>query len=204
MSLPADLPPDADRDVQIAAHRTRIARFLAGLGTEGTADEAHISLIARGPESAPVLALIEAAPDLARAGVTVRIVLGSIEPDADFSGLVTALATLPHHQRETESIRHIKNSRLLDAHEQMTLGTGIGWIGDAMRRAPNKRDAFDLVKTGEDHVRLGILAFAALWAAAAPLPARRAKSRPAAAVNAAAHAYSFAAAGLFRIQSLRH
>lgn len=203
MPLPAEPVVDVDREAQLAAHKARVANFLTGLEAKGDAAEPHISLIARASDSAPVLALVDAAPELARAGVTVRIVLGSLEPDESYAALMAAIATLPHHERPAGSVRQIKNARLLDAHEQMTLGTDFGWIGDPMRRAANKRDAFDLVKTGDAHVRLGILAFAALWAAASPVPERRTKTRPAA-FNAAAQAYSFAAAGLFRIQSLRH
>ncbi len=33
--------------------------------------------------------------------------------------------------------------RLLDAHEQLVIGSRTSWIGDCMRRDPNKRDAYE-------------------------------------------------------------
>ncbi len=33
--------------------------------------------------------------------------------------------------------------RLLDAHEQLVIGSKTSWIGDCMRRDPNKRDAYE-------------------------------------------------------------
>lgn len=41
------------------------------------------------------------------------------------------------------ALRTSQSSRLLDAHEQLVLGSRSSWTGDCMRRNPRERDAFE-------------------------------------------------------------
>lgn len=192
---------DADRELLLAKHRDRIESFLAAIEKTSASVNREIVTIARSADSPPVMALIEAMPRLAQAGIRVRFVLGRLDPDNALADLVSALSTLPGAERASSLVRYLKHSRLHDAHEQMTLGDVFGWSGDSIRRAAGKRDAFELDADGLS-VQLGNLAFTALWSASAPMPSR-ARSRSSAA-DAVAQAYTFAAASLFRPQSLRH
>ncbi|MGE0626751.1 MAG: hypothetical protein AB7O43_02930 [Hyphomicrobiaceae bacterium] len=59
--------------------------------------------------------------------------------------------------------------RLLDAHEQLVLGPATSWIGDCMRRDPNKRDAYecyasDCARTAQ----WAEISFNRLWLTGAP------------------------------------
>lgn len=192
---------DADRELRLAKHRERIERFIATLDETSAIANREIVTIARSADSLPVLALIEAMPRLAQAGIRMRFVLGRLDPDNALADLVSALSALPATERASTLVRYLKHSRLHDAHEQMTLGDRFGWSGDSIRRAAGKRDAFELDAEGFS-VHLGNFAFTALWSASAPMPSR-ARSRSSA-VDAVAQAYTFAAASLFRPQSLRH
>ena len=74
----------------------------------------------------------------------------------------------------SELIRWARNPRLLDAHEQVTYGETMCWSGDAMRRDADRRNALTLFdEEAPDTVRLGRLAFEALWAVSALVPERR-------------------------------
>ena len=56
-----------------------------------------------------------------------------------------------HRSRDCGSalieIRWARRAALLDAHEQLVLGTGLSWAGDCMRREPEKRDAYEQFDT---------------------------------------------------------
>ena len=83
----------------------------------------------------------------------------------------TRLSELAPHEPAHELIRWARNPRLLEAHEQVTYGEAMCWSGDAMRRDADKRNALDLVRRGSSGaVRLGRLAFEALWAASSLVP----------------------------------
>jgi hypothetical protein len=69
------------------------------------------------------------------------------------------------------SVRWAKNPSLLDAHEQLTLGTRMCWTGDCMRRSADRRNALDLFEENSlGSVHLGELAFSSMWTASKPLP----------------------------------
>lgn len=60
--------------------------------------------------------------------------------------------------------------RLLDAHEQIILDDTAIWIGDCMRRDPEKRDAFECYsEDSAEAVAWARACFARLWRAAEPL-----------------------------------
>jgi hypothetical protein len=86
---------------------------------------------------------------------------------------LVSLTHLAPRQQPSQLIRWARNPRLLDAHEQVTYGDTISWSGDAMRRDADRRNALTLFgEATPDMVRLGRIAFEALWAASSLVPER--------------------------------
>ena len=154
---------------ELRRHLQMMSRFVdcAGAG-------ASLTMILRSAEADPAKALIGMTGALERKGVRARVILAKIEPDDDLKKLFDALAALAPHEPAHELIRWARNPRLLEAHEQVTYGETMCWSGDAMRRDAEKRNALTLFdEAAPETVRLGRLAFAALWQAAIPVPAHR-------------------------------
>jgi hypothetical protein len=135
---------------------------------------ASLTMILRSPEADPAKALIGMTGALERKSVRARVILARIEPDDDLRKLFDALAVLAPHEPAHELIRWARNPRLLEAHEQVTYGETMCWSGDAMRRDADKRNALTLFdEEAQEAVRLGRLAFEALWTASALVPKGR-------------------------------
>lgn len=128
-----------------------------------TAGEAplRIDLIARSTQSPVVQALSVALADVPNDSVTVRVVV-AIEPSRNVLGdscSEVALRTTPSSQFD-------------DAHEQLSIGDEIAWIGDTMRRDPEKLDAYERFITGDlEACGWTSHAFRQLWSMA--IPAKR-------------------------------
>jgi hypothetical protein len=141
---------------------------------DGAAAGAPLTMILRSPEADPAKALIGMTGALQRMGARARVILAKIEPDDELRKLFASLSTLGRLEPDDRLIRWARNPRLLDAHEQVTYGDALCWAGDAMRRDADKRNALTLFEEeGSDAVRLGRLAFEALWNASSPVPRRR-------------------------------
>ena len=93
-----------------------------------------LSFLARAVDSPVYHAVKALAPDLAAAGIAVRAV---IVHEPDDGSLDFVMDGVVHH------IRQGRDLRLLDAHEQLVIGSQVAWIGDCMRRDPTKRDAYE-------------------------------------------------------------
>ena len=92
-------------------------------------------LIARSPESPIAQALLAHSERLSGMGVNVRVIFSEMEP-ANGQPVTTIFNT-------TAECRVIRDSRLLTVHEQLVLTSTRSWVGDSMRRDPNKRDALE-------------------------------------------------------------
>jgi hypothetical protein len=102
------------------------------------------------------------------------VILANIEPEDELRQLFAAISELAPNAGAGELIRWARNPRLLDAHEQVTYGEAMCWSGDAMRRDADRRNALTLFdEQAPDTVRLGRIAFAALWGASSFVPERR-------------------------------
>jgi len=67
-------------------------------------------------------------------------------------------------------VRWARDLRLLEAHEQLVLGTETSWYGDSMRRDPSMRDACELYAPEcPATARLSIQFFEKLWRASEPV-----------------------------------
>jgi hypothetical protein len=134
----------------------------------------ELTMILRSPSAGPAQALILKARDLARAGITAKVIVAKLDPEEDARKLYACLSELCPRARAHELIRWARNPRLLDAHEQVTYGTALCWWGDSMRRDADKRNALSLIEdAAAGTLRLGRLAFKALWSASAILAERR-------------------------------
>jgi hypothetical protein len=103
-----------------------------------------------------------------------EVLVATLEPEVELRRLYACLSELSPRDPARELIRWARNPRLLDAHEQATYGSSLCWWGDAMRREADKRNALSLFEDGSPaSVRLGQLAFQALWSQSAVVAERR-------------------------------
>lgn len=94
----------------------------------------QLTVLARACDSPVLKALISEKERLQILSPEIRIVVVQREPEAS--------EELKLFLRDV-NFRIGCDSRLLDAHEQLTIGQDYSWIGDCMRREPSKRDAYE-------------------------------------------------------------
>lgn len=159
-----------------ARHDAFIAQYLDRLA-EQPLDEAatpRISLIARSPLSPVAAALLARSDDLKPHRPSVSAIFAELGPEGAIAEFREGIAGLDVPAGTGEPIRWARNTRLHEAHEQLLLGTDMCWSGDCMRREPGKPDSLDLFETqAPKAVRLGVLAFDAIWAISQQVPASR-------------------------------
>jgi len=76
------------------------------------------------------------------------------------------------------NFRQARNPRLIDAHEQLVLAPAAIWIGDCMRRDPQKRDAFELFDPTGATALWAARCFDRLWERGEPLDVVRPLDAP--------------------------
>lgn len=170
MRVAAGLENSGDpRQQDLRRHLKMMSRFVDA-ATPGTC----LTMVLRSADSDPAKALVGLKGALQRVGATAKVIIAKPGPDNELKQLFSALAELAPQVAAPELIRWARNPRLLDAHEQVTYGDTMCWSGDAMRRDAEKRNALALFdEEAPATVRLGRLAFAALWQASVPVPAHR-------------------------------
>ena len=154
------------REVREQRLHDLVARYVAHLAqsTEQSATELSLEIVAHSPESPIAQAVAARFADLAAAGVTVRAIFASIEPEATLAGWTAHAAY----------VRWARNERLLEAHEQLVLGSRRCWSGDAMRRGSTKTDLFESMNDGcTEAALLGRRAFDRLAPLTAAIRPRR-------------------------------
>jgi hypothetical protein len=159
------------RQSEVDRHLEMLSRFVERAQSEGSLS---LTMSLRSAGSGPAKALVGMRADLRRAGVSAKVILAKLEPEDELRQFFASLSELAPREASPKLIRWARNPRLLDAHEQVTYGAAMCWSGDAMRRDADKRNALALFdEEAPDAVRLGRLAFQALWAASALVPERR-------------------------------
>jgi hypothetical protein len=146
----------------------RLASFI-GRGLEGASATPTtpnvVMAIARSVQSPLVRAIATRAREIAAAGGTVRLMLA--KPDG--VALSDALAAVRTASLACE-VRLARNPRLIDAHEQLTIGARIAWTGDTMRRDPATCDAYESFVEDCPEIAATVAAtFERLWRDGAPL-----------------------------------
>lgn len=169
-----------DPAASVARHVDHLGQFLDRLAAEASerVEGRIIRIVARSPESAPLLALAQLGPRVVAVGARTRIVLARLEPAPLLQDLVRSLGAACREADDAPALRWAKNPCLLDAHEQMTFGPAWCWSGDMMKRDSAKKNGLDLFEEDVHTARLGRAAFDALWMASAPVPAARLRGVP--------------------------
>jgi hypothetical protein len=154
---------------ELRRHLQMLSRFVE------RAEAGHfLTMVLRSPGADPAKALIGMKGALQRKGANAKVILAKLDPEADLRQLYASLSELDPEAHAHRLIRWASNPRLLEAHEQVTYGDSLCWSGDAMRREADRRNALDLFyEDSPDTVRMGRLAFKALWEASSPVPMRR-------------------------------
>ena len=161
------------REAEFDRHVGILSEFIGRVETRG--DEPRLlTMILRSAASSPAHALILKTRDLSRAHITAKVVVTKIEPEDVLRHLYVCLSELSPGTPAKQLIRWARNPRLLDAHEQVTCGASLCWSGDSMRRDADKRNALSLFEDESGGmVRLGQVAFKALWSVSATITERR-------------------------------
>jgi hypothetical protein len=160
------------RQAELEGHLAAISRAIERTKAE-SAPSPGFTLILRSASSAPAQALVHMKDELERAGISAKVILAKLEPQEELRELFLSLTHLSPRQQPSELIRWARNPRLLDAHEQVTYADAVCWSGDAMRREADRRNALTLFNEATpEMVRLGRLAFEALWGASSLVPER--------------------------------
>ncbi|WP_210191625.1 hypothetical protein [Rhodomicrobium vannielii] len=151
-----------------------IAAYLNRLEVNGGGlEERSLTLIARSPSSAVAKALSLQASGLDRQQVSVQIIFSKLAPVDLLTELASALNLIAPRDDRRECVRLIRTPALLNAHEQLVMGTSICWTGDMLRRCEENRNGLDILEEdAPGSVRLAQFAFNAIWAIAKPVPTR--------------------------------
>lgn len=142
--------------------RAFIERHLSAWAEIATDTKAFL-FVARSPDSPSARALLTLGDKIAASGIRLEVIFAMIDrPNTPW----TSTDGAPF----AREIRLVSNPRLLDAHEQLVLGDRTAWVGDCMRRDPDKRDAYE--SFGDDALEISRhaqLSFQRLWARAEPV-----------------------------------
>ena len=161
------------KHAELDRHLEILAQFVARVEC-GVGEARKLTMVLRSATSGPAQALILKARDLKRVGIAAKVLVTTLDPDLELRRLYACLSELSPRDPARELIRWARNPRLLDAHEQVTYGTSLCWWGDSMRRDADKRNALSLIEdAAPGTLRLGHLAFEALWSASAIVAERR-------------------------------
>lgn len=147
----------------------KLKRFILGhlaraeLAAQGQINEHSYLLIARSFHSPVVRALTSAIAEAANRAVRIKAVVLLSGHDTG-SGWPIELAP-------NAELRILSDMRLLECHEQLWLDGATAWIGDCMRREPDKRDAYECYADGcTETARSVELSFRRLWGKVSATP----------------------------------
>lgn len=122
------------------------------------------SLVVRSAASPVVRALASVIEGHVETPISVKAVVANSDTAEPTDATAAAL------DRIATEIRILRDERLLNAHEQLVLGSSLTWVGDCMRRDPEKRDAYEFYgREANDAAAWARTSFERLWAHAEPL-----------------------------------
>lgn len=184
MNLLSQLQPRKANAIQqsIARHDAFIGAYVEAMSVQPAPEacEREVTVIARSPASPVVRAVMARGDDLRRCGARVKMIFAELGAEGQIAECAESLEGLHTGAGARESLRWARMACLMDAHEQLILGTAMCWSGDCMRREAGKVDALDLFeRNAPKSVRLGMLAFDAIWAICELVPTSRFRSAPA-------------------------
>jgi hypothetical protein len=150
-----------------------IERFLSARRAEVALDQAAMTeaaschVVARSPDSPVAKVMFNLLPQFSAQDMSLKI-LYAVPGDAQ----PTPVPLSPWAPPRIEC-RRAMDVRLLEAHELLILGPHTAWVGDCMRREPEKGDAYEFY--ADDCLEMAAAAqrsFSRLWAIAKPLRPR--------------------------------
>ena len=129
-----------------------------------TGDSAlEASLVVRSATSPVARALASVMESHTETPISVKAVI------ANADATDAAASSVPLDRLAAE-VRILRDERLLNAHEQLVLGSSLTWVGDCMRRDPEKRDAYEFYgREADDAAAWARTSFDRLWAIAEPV-----------------------------------
>jgi hypothetical protein len=143
-----------------------LLKYMETLDAPGEAPDSErvLTIIARAPSSAVIKAVMGHARFLASRRVRTQVLLARFTPAPLMKGLLAMLAETGGADCAHERVRWLKRPRLLDAHEQLVMGSAFSWTGDSLRRSEDRRNTLDIFHFDSvEAARLGGRAFHALW-----------------------------------------
>lgn len=162
-------------DCQILTERLamRIGACLQRLDIKSTSfTERTLTLIARSPSSEIARALALQAEALEQKAISTRVIFARLAPVELASEMASALKLTGPRDSKESAVRVIRTQALLNAHEQLVIGSECSWTGDMLRRNEGNRNGLDIWEDGSTGAaRLAQFAFNALWPSAKPVPA---------------------------------
>ena len=157
-----------EKELRLGAFISRSLQSLSAAAESGALQpgERAVLVIARSAQSPVVKSLGAVASDIARAGCIVRMILAR----ADRAGLPDALFVAQAAGLDCE-VRRVRNPGLMEAHEQLVIGSRTCWMGDSMRRDPAISDAYEsFVEDCPAIAATAASTFERLWLGSEPLP----------------------------------
>ena len=154
------------REVREQRLHDLVERYIAHLAQaqDSCPVERSLELIAHSPESPIAEAVAGRLSDLKTAGVDVRAIFASVDPEPAIARWMAGASF----------VRWARDPRLLEAHEQLVMGSTRCWSGDAMRRGATKTDLFESLNEGlSEAAKLGRQAFERLALRAVVIRPRR-------------------------------
>jgi hypothetical protein len=156
-----------EKELRVGAFIARSLHSLAAAPQSGAVPpvERAVLVIARSAQSPVVKSLAALAREIAGAGCAVRMILARTDragpPDALLATQAAALYC---------EVRRVRNPRLIEAHEQLVIGSRTCWTGDSMRRDPSISDAFEsFVEDCPAIAAAAASTFERLWLGSEPL-----------------------------------
>ncbi len=133
------------------------------IAAEPTLPQRTATLIARSAASPMARALLAAITECEQLAVRVEVMFAKAEP-AEQMVQWLEVAARNHATDPFLQLRKAGHPALIDAHEQLVLGTTFSWQGDCMRRDPETRDAFETFECfNSEAARRASRTFQALW-----------------------------------------
>ena len=121
------------------------------------------TLIARSPASPMARALLTVLTECESLAVRVEVLFAKAEPADQMAQWLEVFAR-NHATDPFLLLKKAENPALIDAHEQLVLGTTFSWQGDCMRRDPETRDAFETFECfNSEAAKRATRTFQALW-----------------------------------------
>ncbi len=112
-----------------------IRQELAELGD--AAAGVRCMILARSPDSPVARAVAAFASELDSHKIAPRVIFSSVQGDG------TATPSAGADWLKGCNLCFVRHPQLIDAHELLVMGHQASWIGDSMRRDPQKRDAYE-------------------------------------------------------------